>query len=133
VSEDPRIGLIEDAIRAFNEEDVPALLKFIHPEVRSRVAEGLGNPGSFEGLEGFGAMMADWGEAWSSNQVELDEIEMIGEHHALVHVSQSLVGAGSGIPVGMKNTFMVEMAGEQAIRFEIHPDRESALEALKTP
>jgi hypothetical protein len=30
----------------------------------------------------------------------------------------------------MTNTFLVEMTGEQAIRFEIHPDRQSALEAI---
>ena len=40
-----------------------------------------------------------------------DEIEMIDDVHALVHVSQSLVGAGSGIPVGMTNTFLLEMEG----------------------
>jgi hypothetical protein len=130
LSEDPRVPLIERAIRAFNEQNVPVLLEFIHPKVRSRVAEGLGNPGTHEGIEGFAAMMADWGEAWSSNLVELDEIEFMSEDIALVHVSQSLVGAGSGIPVGMTNTFLVGFEGDQAIRFEIHPDRESAAGSL---
>jgi len=130
VTDDQRIPLIEGAIRAFNEEDVPTLLEFLHPEVRSHVAEGLGNPGAHEGIEGFAAMMADWGEAWSTNQVELDEIEFVSEDIALVHVSQRLVGAGSGIPVGMTNTFLVGFQGDTAIRFEIHPDRESAAAAL---
>ena len=127
---DHRIPLIEGAIRAFNEEDAPVLLEFIHPEVRSRVAEGLGNPGTHEGIEGFAAMMADWSEAWSSNQVELDEIEFVSEGVALVHVSQSLIGAGSGVPVGMDTTFLVGFEGERAIRFEIHPDRESAARSI---
>ena len=52
MTDDPRVPLIEGAIRAFNEEDVPALLEFIHPEVRSRVAAGLGNPGTHEGDRG---------------------------------------------------------------------------------
>jgi hypothetical protein len=130
VTDDRRIPLIESAIHAFNDENVPVLLEFIHPEVRSRVAEGLGDPGTHEGIEGFAAMMADWSEAWSSNKVELDEIEFVSEDVALVHVSQSLVGAGSGVPVGMTNTFLVAFTGDQAIRFEIHPDRESAVNAL---
>jgi ketosteroid isomerase-like protein len=130
VTEDRRIPLIEGAIKAFNDEDVGALLAFIHPEVISRVAEGLGNPGTHEGIEGFGAMMADWAEAWSSNKVELDEVEFVNEDVALVHVSQSLVGAGSGIPVGMTNTFLIGFEGDRAIRFEIHPERESAVQAL---
>jgi hypothetical protein len=130
VSDDSRLPLIEGAIEAFNEEDVARLLEFIHPEVRSRVAEGLGNPGTHEGIEGFGEMMSDWSEAWSSNKVKLNDIEFVNDEVALVHVSQDLVGAGSGIPVGMENTFLIGFEGEQAIRFEIHPDRESAHEAL---
>ena len=129
MSDDPRAQLIEGAIQAFNDEDVALLLEFIHPEVRSSVAEGLGNPGSHEGIEGFGAMMSDWSEAWSSNKVKLNEIEFVDETVALVHVSQDLVGAGSGVPVGMVNTFLIEFEGDQAIRFEIHPDRESATNA----
>jgi len=130
VSDDPRVPLIEGAVQAFNDEDVPLLLEFIHPQVRSRVAEGLGNPGTHEGIEGFAAMMADWSEAWSSIKVKLSEVEFVSDGVALVHVSQDLVGAGSGIPVGMENTFLIEFEGDQAIRFEIHPDRESSLSAL---
>jgi hypothetical protein len=130
VSDDPRVSLIEGAVRAFNDEDFPRLLEFIHPEVRSSVAEGLGNPGTHEGVEGFAAMMADWSEAWSSNKIKLNETEFVSDKVALVHVSQDLVGAGSGVPVGMENTFLIEFEGEQAIRFEIHPNRESSLGAL---
>jgi hypothetical protein len=130
VTDDPRIPLIKGAIRAFNEENVPVLLEFLHPEVRSRVADGLGNPGTHEGIEGFAAMMADWSEAWSSNKLELEEVEFVGEDIALVHVSQTMVGAGSGVPVGMDTTFLVGFDGDRAIRFEIHPSRESAADAL---
>ncbi|HYH60913.1 MAG TPA: nuclear transport factor 2 family protein, partial [Solirubrobacterales bacterium] len=91
MSSDPRVPLIEGAIRAFNDEDGAALLGFIHPEVRSRVAAGLGNPGTHEGIEGFAAMMADWSEAWSSNKIRLNDIEFVEETFALVHVSQDLV------------------------------------------
>ncbi len=98
--------------------------------MRSRVAEGLGNPGSFEGLEGFGAMMADWSEAWSDQRIELREIEHVDESASLVHTGQSLVGAGSGVPVEGEVTFLVVFEGKQAIRFEIHPDRDSAVGAL---
>ena len=75
-------------------------------------------------------MMADWSEAWSSNKIKLNEIEFVDETVAFVHVSQDLVGAGSGVPVGMVNTFLIGFEGDQAIRFEIHPDRESAINAL---
>ena len=126
MTDDPRDELIRNAIDSFNTLNLEGLMDFIHPEVRSRVAEGLGTPGSYQGLEGFAAMMADWGEAWSEQQIELREIEHVDESVSLVHVEQSLVGAGSGIPVRTGTTFLVVFQDDQATRFEIHPDRDSA-------
>jgi hypothetical protein len=130
VSEDPRDALIREAVRSFNEADVAGLMSFIHPEVRSRVAEGLGNPGTYERAEGFGLMLADWSEAWSEQQIELRQIEHVDDSASLVHTDQALVGAGSGIPVEAETTFLVVFQDGKAIRFEIHPGRDSALEAL---
>ena len=129
MNEDRRVGLIEAAIEAFNAEDVPALLALIHPDVSSRVADGLGNPGTFHGLEGYVAMMTDWSEAWSENQLELEDVELVGDSVALAITKQTAVGAGSGIPLAFSTVFLVGFEGERAIRFEIHPDRESALAA----
>lgn len=129
MTDDPRIPLIEAAVQAFNDQN-EGLLDFIHPDVTSRVAEGLGNPGSFRGVEGFGAMMADWGEAWSENTIKLDETELIDDRTAFVHTTQTAVGSGSGIPITFGTVFLVVFQDGQAIRFEIHPDRESAAAAL---
>jgi len=126
MSEDPRVPLIQGAIRAFNEEDVAALLEFIHPEVKSRVSENLGNPGVYSGIEGFGAMMADWSEAWSENTIELEDVELVNETTAFVLTNQKTIGAGSGVPLSFGTVFVIEFEGERAIRFEIHPDRDSA-------
>ena len=130
MTEDPRPELIRKAVDAFNEQDVPGLLELIHPDVESRVAAGLGNPGTFVGIEGYLAMMADWGEAWSENQVDLEDVELVDEGATFVHTRQTVVGAGSGVPVNFVTVFLVVFDGERAIRFEIHPSRESAAEAL---
>jgi hypothetical protein len=94
------------------------------------VADGLGNPGTFHGLEGYVAMMTDWGEAWSENQLELEEVELVDDSVALALTKQTAVGAGSGVPLAFSTVFMVGFEGERAIRFEIHPDRDSAMESL---
>jgi ketosteroid isomerase-like protein len=130
LSEDPRVPAIKAAIKAFNEEDIPALIEFIHPEVVSRVEQGLGNPGTYHGIEGYAEMMNDWGEAWSENHIKLSEIELVDADTAFVHVEQTVVGAGSGVPVEFSTVFLVSFSGVQASRFEIHPDRESAAGAL---
>ena len=130
MTEDPRDPLIRSAIDAFNTLDVDGLMGFIHPKVVSRVSETMGNPGSYEGVEGFGTMMADWSEAWSDQRITLREVEHVTESTSLVYVDQSLVGAGSGVPVEAETTFLIVFEDERAIQFEIHPTRESALEAL---
>jgi ketosteroid isomerase-like protein len=130
VSEDPRIDLITNAIEAFNRGDVPGLLEMIDPRVESRVAEGLGNPGSYEGIEGYMQMMSEWAEAWSENNLDLREIELVDERAALVHTDQTAVGAGSGVSLEFNTVFLVVFEGERAIRFEIHPSRDSAIAAL---
>lgn len=130
MSDDPRDPLIRHALTSFNDADLEGILTFIHPEVVSRVAEGLGNPGEHHGLEGFGEMMVDWGEAWSEQHLELKEIEHLDDTVSLVHVEQSLVGAGSGIPVQIQTTFLVVFEGDKARRFEIHLSRDSAVAAL---
>ncbi len=130
MSEDSRDPLIRKAIASFNDGDAPGLLGFVHPDVDSRVAEGLGNPGSYHGTEGFGVMMADWSEAWSEQHIELREIEHVDSAVSLVHSKQSLVGAGSGIPVTIDTTFLVVFEGDRAIRFEIHTSRSTALAAI---
>ena len=130
MTDDPRIPLIEAAIEAFNAQE-EGLLGFIHPDAKSRVAEGLGNPAAFRGIEGFEAMMGDWGEAWSENTVELDETELLDDTTALVHATQTAVGAGSGVPVTFGTVFLVVFEDGKAIRFEIHPDRGSAMTSLE--
>ena len=131
MTEDARDPLIRLAVESFNDANLESLLAFIHPRVESRVAEGLGNPGTHEGIEGFGAMMADWGEAWSDQHLELKEIEHLDDKVSLVHVQQSLVGAGSGIPVERETTFLIGFEDDRAIRFEIHTNRDSAVAALE--
>jgi hypothetical protein len=102
----------------------------IDPRVESRVAEGLGNPGSYEGIEGYMQMMSEWAEAWSENNLDLREIELVDERAALVHTDQTAVGAGSGVSLEFNTVFLVVFEGERAIRFEIHPSRDSAIAAL---
>lgn len=122
--------LLAEAIDAFNAQDVAAVMSFIHPEVVAHVAAGLGNPGTHHGHEGYVAMMSDWGEAWSENTITLREVEFLDDITALAFIDQRAVGAGSGIAMEFETIFLIGFEGDQAIRFEIHPDRDSALAAL---
>jgi SnoaL-like domain len=130
VSEDPRIALIQRAFRDFEERNVEGLIAFLAPEVRSRVHPPLMNVGEWYGFEGFAQMAAGWEEAFGEITYALGEIELPDERHALIAVHQSATGAGSGVPVELHVYFLIEFEGEQAVRFEIHANRDSAVAAL---
>jgi SnoaL-like domain len=130
VSEDPRIALIEGAFRDFEQRDVEGLTAFLHPEVRCRVHPPLMNVGEWHGYPGFVQMTLGWEEAFGEITYALGEIELPDERHALVACRQSATGAGSGVPVTLDVYFLVEFEGERAVRFEIHANRDSALEHL---
>ena len=71
-------------------------------------------------------MTAGWEEAFGEIAYELGEIELPDERCALIAVHQSATGAGSGVPVELDVYFLIEFDGEQATRFEIHANRDSA-------
>ncbi len=128
--EDPRFVLIRNAIDAFQGRDVERMAAFLHPEVESRVAAPLMNVGVWQGYGGFAAMTSEWESAFGTITYEERGMEAIDDRHVLVAINQSATGAGSGVPVELEVVFLIEFEGEQAIRFQIHADRASALAAL---
>ena len=130
MSDDPRLKLIRDAFAAFVQRDVAGLVGFLHPEVESRVFPPLMNVGAWQGPMGFAEMTAGWEEAFGTIEYDIREIELPDERNALVAVHQTATGAGSGVPVELDVWFLIEFRGAQAVRFQIHADRASALAAV---
>jgi hypothetical protein len=130
VAEDPRIALIKQAFADFEARNVAGLAGFLHPEVESHVAPSLLNSGRWHGPSGFVEMVQGWEDVWGEITYTLGEIELIDARNVIVHSHQEATGAGSGVPVANDVVYLVEIEGEQAIRFEIHSDREGALAAI---
>jgi ketosteroid isomerase-like protein len=128
--EDPRFGLVRDAFTAFEARDIQGLTAFLHPEVESLVAPPLMNTGVWHGYVGFAEMTTEWESAFGSIDYDEQGIEALDERHVLVAVHQTATGAGSGVPVELDVVFLIEFEGEQAIRFQIHTTRESAMAAI---
>jgi hypothetical protein len=125
---DPRLGLIEKAFADFAERDLAGIAAFLHPEIESRVVPPLLNTGTWHGAPGFIEMTRGWEDAFGEIEYEIRGVELVDDRNALVSVHQSATGAGSGVPVELEVVFLIEFEGEQAIRFQVHPNRESALE-----
>jgi hypothetical protein len=127
MSEDPRIALIRQAFADYEERNVEGLAGFLHPEVESRVFQPMLNAGTWQGPLGFVEMTQAWEEPFGEIRYEILEIELPDDRNALVAVNQQATGAGSGVPVELDVWFLVEFEGAQAIRFQIHATRDSAV------
>ena len=110
--------------------DVAGLAAFLHPDVECRVAPPLLNVGTWNGYAGFTQMTAAWEEAFGEITYGITGFEPVDDRNILVAVHQAATGAGSGVPVVLDVYFLIEFEGDQATRFQIHADRESALAAV---
>ena len=123
--------LLRAGIEAYNRGDLEAAADFFHPDVELYIHTGQGNPGTWHGLDGYRAMVTAWREAFSEDRSEILDVEMVDDHHMLVEMRQTAVGAGSGIPVEMENVYLLEIRDGKAVRFHIYADRETAVAAVR--
>lgn len=131
MADDRRVELIMQAFADFEARSVDGLARFLHPEIESRVAPAMGNPGTWNGPAGFVAMTQSWEEPFGGSiTYEVKDVELIDDRNVLVAVHQAATGAISGVPVELDVVFLVEFEGEQAIRFHVYADRDSALAAV---
>ncbi len=97
------------AFAAFRADSYEDLLAIADPDVEVFASSDLANSGSFSGHEGLVTWISAWLEAWEEFEVEVLRMGPIGERCVLTAIQQSAVGRGSGIPVEMEVTFMVEI------------------------
>lgn len=125
--------LLRAGIEAFNRGDDSDVLSLFTDDVECHVASGLGNPGTWHGIDGYREMVTSWGEAFSEQRNEVVSVEFPDDHHIVAEIRNEAVGAGSGVPVEMSIFYMLEVRDGVARRFHIYANRESALAATREP
>lgn len=130
---DERARGIRDAFDAFNAGDLEAVMKFIDPEITAHVSGQLMNAGSWQGREGFFAMVAAWNEAFAETRYDFQGAEHLDETFSIALVRQHSVGRQSGVPVEMEPAYLIQIVDGSARRFEVYPDRAAALAAYGSP
>jgi ketosteroid isomerase-like protein len=126
-------ALIRTGIEATNRGDLDAVTALLDPEIESHVASGLGNPGTWYGIDGYRTMVETWLEAFASQRINVGAIEFADDAHAVAEVRVEAVGAGSGVPVEMTLYYMLEIRDQRAVRFHIYASRDAALQACVAP
>ena len=84
---------------------------------------------AYTGPLGFREFVDTWTESFASERIDADEILDAGEH-VLVMVHHSGRGKISGIEVDQRFAMVWTLRDGRAVRMEMYPTREEALEAM---
>jgi len=97
------------------------------PEVDVFSTPEAANPGSFHGIAGLMRWAERWFDAWEEFEIRPELFEPIGSHHVVISCKQRGRGKGSGVPVEMDATYMVEIVGGHVTRFHLYMRRDDAI------
>jgi ketosteroid isomerase-like protein len=122
--------LLRDGLEAYNKGDLGFVLNRATEDIEVYAHPGLVNSGSFSGRDEFYRWMREWQDAWSEITLEVRGVEELGDF-LVVEIFQRAIGASSGVPVEMDIVQVFEIRGEEIARFQLYPDKRSALGALR--
>jgi len=78
--------LLRAGIEATNRGDEETVLALFDPEVESYVAPGLGNPGTWHGIDGYVEMISAWNESFDEMHNEIIIVEVRGGRAIRFHI-----------------------------------------------
>jgi ketosteroid isomerase-like protein len=121
--------LLRAGIEAFNRGDYEDLVALFDPAIECHVASGLGNPGTWHGIDGFLEMTTTWNESFADQRSEVRSVDFPDDEHVIAEIHQTAVGAVSDVPVEMTVVYLLQVRDGRAVRFGIYGDRSAALAA----
>jgi ketosteroid isomerase-like protein len=125
------VGLARRGLEAYNRGDIDAVLKLFSPDVQVYAPPDFINAGLFHGHQGFLSWIGQWNEAWESFDIQVKDVEPVGERFVIALVHQEGRGRGSGISVTQDVVYLYEVRDELCVYQAIYPDRERALEDIR--
>jgi ketosteroid isomerase-like protein len=123
--------LAQRLLAVFDPEQADAVLAVADPEIEVFASRDLANSGTFHGHDGFLTWITQWLDAWENYKLDLLGIEPVGERHVIAWARQTATGKGSGVPVDMEVTFMVELRDEKIAALHLYPAAEEAREVAQ--
>jgi ketosteroid isomerase-like protein len=123
------VELVRKLLNVYNERSFEANMGLIDPDIvwdLSRVE--LPDGASFTGRSGLRSFVETWEEGFDSEHVEAEEILDAGDRVvAMIHHRGR--GKTSGIEVDQRFAMVWTLRGGRAVRMDMYPSREEALEA----
>jgi ketosteroid isomerase-like protein len=117
-------------IELLNSQDWAALGELMHPEFEFRSAlTPVEGTEVHRGIEGFAALMEEFGSIWNDLQWTVESFRSTGEGAAIVQLRVRGVAAGSGIPLDQAVTQVWRMRDGMMFRGASFTDPAEALAA----
>jgi ketosteroid isomerase-like protein len=121
------VELAREGLEAYNRGDFEAVFGLFSPDIEIYAPPAFMNSGRFHGTEGFMDWIAHWNEAWESFDIQIQDIEPVGDSFVLLKAHQVGRGRGSGVPVEQIVFYAYDIEDGQCVELSVHPDREAAL------
>ena len=123
------VEVLRRSYEAWNRGDRDAAFEFLEPEFELQLPEGGMNVGSFPGREGATKLFEDYLEVFDSFRMEPEEF-FEADDRIVVFVRTPARGKGSGVEVEFRPAHLWTMRAGKAVRLEVFPERQKALEAV---
>ena len=120
--------IVRRVYAAFNERDADAAVELVSPRFSFESEFGALSGRLYEGRAGFRNYFRDMADVWASFQVELDEIEALGEA-VIVAYRERAIGRGSGIEVEAHGYELWRFEHGQLVSNRNYPSKQRALKA----
>jgi uncharacterized protein len=113
---------------ALNRGDLDATLEICDPDIECRLPEGGLATGTLHGHKGLRELFEAYLEAFEELRAEPDRY-LEADDHVVVFLKLSGRGRGSGLEVDVRPAHLWTMRDGKAVRLEVFPRGEGALEA----
>jgi ketosteroid isomerase-like protein len=123
------VEVLRRGYESWNRGDRDAAFESLEPEFELQLPEGGMNVGSFQGREGASKLFEDYLEVFDFFHMEPEEFFEAGDR-IVVFVRTPARGKGSGVEVEFRPAHVWTMRAGKAVRLEVFPERQNALEAV---
>ncbi len=125
------VEAIRGGVEAFRRGDIDEVLALLHEDIEVYLPTEFPNSGTYRGHDGYRQWLGQWLEAWEAFDLEMVQIESVGQTHVVARTHQTARGKGSGIPVEMWIAYMWDIRDGQAIALHLYGTPEEAIEVAE--
>ncbi len=128
---DRDVEIVRDGFAAFNERGVEGILPIVDPEFEVTTPPELASePDTYRGHEGIRRYFDSFYEAMEGIRWEARSFREVGER-VVVEFTLRARGKSTGLEFGQEAVMAWQLRDGKAIRLELYPTLEQALEALE--